>query len=43
MAYTLESVDAETVKAQVELYIPEILRVIKMDVVVKISDYTGGA
>lgn len=42
MQYTLISVDAETVKAQVELYIPEILRVIKMDVVVKITDYSGG-
>ena len=37
MDYTLQELDSETVKAQIELYIPEILRVIQLDVVVKVA------
>ena len=41
MNYTLQSIDSETVKAQIELYIADIIRVIKLDVMVKVAGYEG--
>lgn len=41
MNYTLQVVDSETLKAQVELVIPEIIRVINLDVMVRVAAYEG--
>lgn len=39
MEYTITSIDSETVQAEVILYIPDVIRVIKLNVAVRISGY----
>jgi len=40
MEYDFESVDSQTLKAQIKLYIPEIIRVVELDVALKVTDYS---
>ena len=41
MDYTITAIDTETIKADIELYISDIIRVIKLNVAVKIVGYEG--
>ena len=41
MDYNLTTIDSETVKAEMELVIPDVLRVIKLNVALKIAAYEG--
>lgn len=39
MEYTITSIDSETVQADITLYIPDVIRVVKLNVAVRISGY----